>query len=89
MPSEIAHFLLFGYELEDFPGRGYIEALGGNLPMEETDVALLGRIFAVAKKRGCLILKEEDPKVEAATCLALQGAIQTFHHKSVATFHQL
>ncbi|MEJ2092015.1 MAG: alkaline phosphatase family protein [Syntrophobacterales bacterium] len=84
LPSEIAHFLLFGYELEDFPGRGYIEALGGNLPMGETDVALLGRICAVAKKRGCLILKEEDPKVEAATCLALQGAIQTFHHKSVA-----
>jgi 2,3-bisphosphoglycerate-independent phosphoglycerate mutase len=83
LPSEIAHFLLFGYDLEDFPGRGYIEALGENLPLGDTDVALLGRIFAVEQRRGQLILKEEDPKVEAATCLALQEAIGTFHHEGV------
>jgi len=83
LPSEIAHFLLFGYDLEDFPGRGYIEALGENLPLGDTDVALLGRIFAVRKKQGLLILTEEDPKVEEATCLALQEAIGTFHHEGV------
>lgn len=22
LPSELAHFLMFGYELEEFPGRG-------------------------------------------------------------------
>lgn len=27
MPSEIAHFLMFGYDLTDFPGRGYLEAM--------------------------------------------------------------
>jgi 2,3-bisphosphoglycerate-independent phosphoglycerate mutase len=83
LPSEIAHFLLFGYDLEDFPGRGYIEALGENLPLGDTDVALLGRIFAVRKQRGLLILTEEDPQVEAATCLALQEAIASFHHEGV------
>jgi 2,3-bisphosphoglycerate-independent phosphoglycerate mutase len=83
LPSEMAHFLLFGYDLEDFPSRGYIEALGENLPMGLADVALLGRIFAVKKQRGQLILKVEDPKVEAATCLALQKAIGTFHHEGV------
>ncbi len=83
LPSEIAHFLLFGYDLEDFPGRGYIEALGENLSLGDTDVALLGRIFAVKKHRGLLILQEEDPKVEAQTCRALQEAIGTFHHEGV------
>jgi 2,3-bisphosphoglycerate-independent phosphoglycerate mutase len=83
LPSEIAHFLLFGYDLEDFPGRGYIEALGENLPLGDADVALLGRIFAVKKQRGLLILKEEDPKVEPETCLALQEAIGAFHHEGV------
>jgi 2,3-bisphosphoglycerate-independent phosphoglycerate mutase len=83
LPSEIAHFLLFGYDLEDFPGRGYIEALGENLPLGDTDVALLGRIFAVKKQRGHLILTVEDPKVEAATCLALQEAVAAFHHEGV------
>ena len=43
LPSEIAHFLLFGYDLSEFPGRGYIEALGLNIPLEEQEVALLGR----------------------------------------------
>ncbi len=84
LPSETAHFLLFGYDLDDFPGRGYIEALGENIPMGEADVALLGRIFAVRKERRLFILKEEDPKVGAATCLALQEAVQTFHHEGVA-----
>jgi 2,3-bisphosphoglycerate-independent phosphoglycerate mutase len=83
LPSEMAHFSLFGYDLEDFPGRGYIEALGENLPMGETDVALLGRIFAVKQQQGLLILKEEDPKVEKATCLSLQEVVRTFHYAGV------
>ena len=83
LPSEMAHFSLFGYDREDFPGRGYIEALGENLPMGETDVALLGRIFAVKQQQGLLILKEEDPKVEKATCLSLQETVQTFHYAGV------
>ncbi len=83
LPSEIAHFLIFGYDLEDFPGRGYIEALGENLPLGDTDVAVLGRIFSVRKQRGLLILSEEDPKVEAKTCRALQEAIETFHYQGV------
>mgnify|MGYP005847948069 FL=1 len=83
LPSEMAHFSLFGYDLEDFPGRGYIEALGENLPLGDTDVALLGRIFGIKQQQGLLILKEEDPKVEETTCLALQEAIQTFHHQGV------
>ncbi len=83
LPSEMAHFSLFGYDLEDFPGRGYLEALGENLPLGETDVALLGRIFAVQRQRGLLILQEEDPQVGPAACLALQEAIRTFHHEGV------
>jgi 2,3-bisphosphoglycerate-independent phosphoglycerate mutase len=83
LPSEIAHFLLFGYELEDFPGRGYLEALGENLPLGETDVALLGRILTVKKQRGLLILQEDNPQVEEAVCAALQEAIQTFRHEGV------
>ena len=83
LPSEIAHFLLFGYDLADFPGRGYIEALGENLPLGDTDVALLGRIFAVKKQRGLFMLTDEDPRVDEATCLSLQQAIQTFQHEGV------
>jgi 2,3-bisphosphoglycerate-independent phosphoglycerate mutase len=83
LPSEIAHFLLFGYDLPEFPGRGYIEALGENIPLGDRDVALLGRIFSVKKKKDELVLAVEDPKVDQATCLELQGAIQAFHWEGV------
>ena len=83
LPSEIAHFLLFGYELSEFPGRGYIEALGENIPLGDGDVALLGRIFSVRRKKDELVLEVEDPQVDPETCLALQGAIQAFHWEGV------
>lgn len=83
LPSELAHFLLFGYCLADFPGRGYLEALGAGIPLGPGEVALLGRIFAVRRRRGELILVEEDPRVEEETARALQEAIGHFAHQGV------
>ena len=78
MPSEIAHFLMFGYDLVDFPGRGYLEAVGENIPLSPKDVALLGRIFTVREHQQHLILEVEDPEVEAKTCLILQQDIKKY-----------
>jgi 2,3-bisphosphoglycerate-independent phosphoglycerate mutase len=83
LPSEIAHFLLFGYEAAAFPGRGYIEALGEDIPLGDRDVALLGRIFTVKKKKDELVLEVEDPQVEEADSLALQEAVRNFHGEGV------
>jgi len=84
LPSEMAHLLLFGYDSEDFPGRGYIEALGEGLPMDDGDVALLGRIFAVQKQQGLFMLTEEDPRLEQADCTVLQETVRTFSHQGVS-----
>ena len=78
MPSEIAHFLMFGYDLADFPGRGYLEAVGENISLSPKDVALLGRIFSVREHQQHLILEVEDPEVDAKTCLALQQDIKHY-----------
>ena len=83
LPSEMAHFLLFGYDRQDFPGRGYIEALGENLQIGAGDIALLARIFSVREDRGRLILEVEDPKVDPETCLALQEDIRHFRHEDL------
>lgn len=83
LPSEMAHFLMFGYELADFPGRGYLEALGAGIPLDLKDVALLGRIFTVQERDHQLFLAVEDPKVDTATCLALQREIQHFQAAGV------
>ncbi|HHP50831.1 MAG TPA: 2,3-bisphosphoglycerate-independent phosphoglycerate mutase [Moorella mulderi] len=55
--TEVAHLLLWGYSLEDFPGRGYIEALGEGLPVEEGAVYLRASLAVVRKEeRGFYIL---------------------------------
>lgn len=40
MGTETAHFILFGYNREDFPGRGAIEALGEGTVLREDEVYL-------------------------------------------------
>ena len=52
MPSEMAHFIMFGYEMAEFPGRGYIEALGHGIPVAEGEVAFLARFLRGAFRRG-------------------------------------
>jgi 2,3-bisphosphoglycerate-independent phosphoglycerate mutase len=78
LPSELAHFLMFGYRMEDFPGRGAVEALGEGLDLGEGDVALLARIFSVAPEQGNLILRHEDPDLDRASCRVFHEAIRHF-----------
>lgn len=78
LPSELAHFLMFGYRMEDFPGRGAVEALGEGLDIHQGDVALLARIFSVTEKQGRLILTHEDPRLESDTCRMLYETIGSF-----------
>lgn len=83
LPSELAHFVIFGYALEEFPGRGLIEAIGEGIPVADGDVALLTRIFGVEHQGQQLVLTQEDPKVEVSVCTALQEDIRYFSHGGV------
>ncbi len=47
LPSETAHYLLFGYDLEDFPGRGLLEAVGDNVPFDDQDVLCLSHLSGI------------------------------------------
>jgi 2,3-bisphosphoglycerate-independent phosphoglycerate mutase len=78
LPSELAHFLMFGYRMEEFPGRGLVEALGEGFDIRESEVALLARIFSVAEERGTLILRHEDPELDPESCRILHRAIRSF-----------
>ncbi len=57
LPSETAHFLLFGYSMEEFPGRGLLEAVGEGVPFDDEDVLCLAHLSGVAWKEGVPILK--------------------------------
>lgn len=47
LPSEMAHFLMFGYNLADFPGRGLLEAAGGKVPFADSDVLVLAHLCRI------------------------------------------
>ncbi|MEJ2097381.1 MAG: hypothetical protein P8Y38_09660 [Deltaproteobacteria bacterium] len=57
LPSEIAHFLLFGYDLADFPGRGLLEAAGEGVPYEKEDVLCLAHLCGIEWRDGIAVLK--------------------------------
>lgn len=61
-PSEKAHFALFGYSQEEFPGRGLLEALGYGLEPGPGDVAILAHLATVSERQGCLFLEREAPE---------------------------
>ena len=83
LPSELAHFLMFGYDIESFPGRGVIEAIGENIPLERNEVALLARIFSVSHLNGELVLRKENPTLDDTTCESLQETIKTYAHDDI------
>ena len=57
LPSEMAHFLLFGYERQDFPGRGLLEAVGEGVPFDDPDVLALAHFSGVRLEDGICVLE--------------------------------
>ena len=64
LPSENAHFAMFGYEPEFFPGRGPLEALGAGIDLAMEDVAMLAHFASFRQAAGTLILRNDNPAVE-------------------------
>ncbi len=52
LPSEIAHYLMFGYERESFPGRGLLEAVGDGVSFNEKDILCLSHLSGVSYENG-------------------------------------
>ncbi|QGY41696.1 2,3-bisphosphoglycerate-independent phosphoglycerate mutase [Pseudodesulfovibrio cashew] len=47
LPSENAHFAMFGSPRHEFPGRGPLEALGADVDFGENDIAMLAHFTSV------------------------------------------
>ena len=68
LPSETAHYLIFGYDLKEFPGRGPLEAIGYGIPFDKTDVVSLAHFACIAweGKTPVLTHSRRDIRGEAA-----------------------
>ncbi len=78
LPSENAHFSLFGYKPDDFPGRGLLEAIGAGLPVSSDDVAILAHLVSVSKEDGVLSLRKDRPEADPEEVSALIGSIASY-----------
>lgn len=76
LPSENAHFAIFGYDMEEFPGRGALEALGAGIPMDSGEVALLAHFVTVEQSSdGTLVLVDGKPEASDEEITALVKSI--------------
>lgn len=83
MSSETAHFLIFGYDLEEFPGRGYIEAIGEGTPVKDKDVAVLCHICCGEKNNSNLFLTWGRPEISDDEAQMLKKEIQSFRAEQI------
>lgn len=57
--SDTAHFTIFGYDLsKEYTGRGYFEALGANIPIQEGEVALRFNLATVERVNDLLYIRD-------------------------------
>ena len=56
LPSEMAHYLLFGYDAKEFPGRGLLEAAGFGVPFGKQDVLSLAHFCSVKIEENAPVL---------------------------------
>lgn len=83
LPSENAHFVMFGYDMADFPGRGALEALGAGIELSHQDVAILSHFVSLREAQGCLILDDDKLKASEAEAAALIQAVRTYEQNGV------
>jgi 2,3-bisphosphoglycerate-independent phosphoglycerate mutase len=83
LPSENAHFAIFGYEPEFFPGRGPLEALGADMDLRIDDVAVLAHFVTLRQEADALILHDDNPAVDPQEALQLSDLASGFRHGQI------
>lgn len=78
LSSEIAHFLIFGYDLEEFPGRGYIEAVGSGIEIDDKEVVLLCHFCSAIEKDNKLILATKRPAITESELSILLKEVSSY-----------
>lgn len=60
--TDLAHFLLFGYEMKEYPGRAVIDAIGEKHNLDK-DTLVLRTSFATVEKKDGYYLKNRFTKI--------------------------
>jgi 2,3-bisphosphoglycerate-independent phosphoglycerate mutase len=85
LPSETAHYLMFGYEPSLFPGRGLLEAVGYDVAFQDDDVLSLAHFSGVTWKEGrpILLQSKADIRGDVQEIGRLYAAITPYSVKGI------
>jgi len=83
LPSENAHFLMFGYDMSGFPGRGALEALGTGIKLGSKDVAVLSHFACLHESDGCLVVDQRKPEISDNEISRLIQAVEKYNRQGV------
>jgi len=83
LPSENAHFAIFGYKQEEFPGRGFLEAVGADVEVSPGEVALLAHFASLEECNKTLFLSKQRPAVSEAEAKAFTLAVQQYENDGI------
>ena len=83
LPSENAHFSIFGYDQNEFPGRGYLEAAGAGIPVAPGDVALLAHFASLTIDDKNLRLIKHRPPATSDEAESLSRLIAGYRHGGI------
>jgi len=78
LPSENAHFSIFGYTPDEFPGRGVLEALGHGMKLADDEVVILAHLASVRHVPGGIELVMGELKADAEQADALFAPVSAF-----------
>ncbi len=84
LPSENAHFAIFGYKPEEFPGRGLLEALGADIEVFPGEVALLAHFNCLATSDNVVKLVKNRPECSAEEAGELARAVASFSYEDIS-----
>ena len=83
LPSENAHFIMFGYDIREFPGRGALEALGAGIEFQRKDVAVLSHFASITESEKKLILEQGKPVISDGEITELINTVREFETDEV------
>ena len=82
--TELAHFVLLGYPVDEYPGRVVFEAAGCGLALSPDDVAFRALFSTVRRTAdGSLVLVEHFADVEDRLCRALAAELASFEREGL------
>jgi 2,3-bisphosphoglycerate-independent phosphoglycerate mutase len=78
LPSENAHFIMFGYDIKEFPGRGALEALGARIELHHKDVAVLSHFAGITEFEKILVLEQGKPVISDGETREFVNVVREF-----------